>query len=140
MNHKEKKITIVDSGDEKWQASTLQHIGKVVAGILKHPDQTANKYLETASFQISQNEVVSIAEELSGAKYEVSRVNSADLQKTGEEKLAKGDFSAFLPLLQAYNGADGADHAGTLDNALVGVPEEDPKAVVKKALTKAGAI
>ncbi|KAH8881729.1 NAD(P)-binding protein [Thozetella sp. PMI_491] len=140
INYKEKSIAVVDSGDEKWPASTLSHIGKVVAGILKHPDQTANKYLETASFNLSQNELLAIVEELTGTKYTVKKLNGAELLKTGEEKLAKGDFSAFFPLLQAYNSADGAGHAAKLDNALVGVPEEDLKAAVKDGLTQAGVL
>ncbi len=64
----------------------------------------------------------------------MTKASSAELQKTGEEKLAKGDFSAFPSLLEAYNYGDGKNHAlKAADSAdpLVNVPtDEDVKAVI----------
>ncbi|KAH6847551.1 hypothetical protein B0I37DRAFT_431172 [Chaetomium sp. MPI-CAGE-AT-0009] len=94
VNIKDKTATVIDSGDEKWYASTLAQIGRVVAGILKHPDETANKYIATASFNLSQNELIALVEELTGSKLPVTKIKSADLQQTGETKLAAGDYSA----------------------------------------------
>ena len=144
INHKDKSVKLVDSGNEKWQASTLTHIAKVVAGILKHPAKTANKYVETASFNVSQNEIIAIVEELTGTKYTVTKASSAELQSLGEEKLAKGDFSAFGPLLEAYNYGDGKNHAlkaeDFVDSSVGVATDEDVKTVIKKSLVKAGVI
>lgn len=132
---------MVDSGNEKFQASNLHFVGRAVAAVLRHPEQTANKYLSVASFNVSANEIVAAAEALTGDKYAVERVSAADLVKQGEEKLAKGDFSAFGPLVQAWNYADGAGHALTAEtsaNAMLGLQEDDLKATVKEWLVKEG--
>lgn len=113
-------------------------------GILQHPDETANKYLASASFNLSQNELIALAEELTGSKFPVTQnVKSADLQKAGEEKLAAGDFRAFLDLLRAHNSADGAGNALKEDesaNELIGLPYEDLRAVVESWLKRKGAL
>lgn len=141
---KEKKATIVDSGNEPFQTTNKGLIGKAVASVLKNPQETANKYLTIASFQPTQNQVLQIVEEESGSKWTVERQSTADLQKIGEDKLAKGDFSAFGPLLRVYLYKDGEGHALKEDekaNKLLGLPdEEDIRATLKKWLTSAGAV
>jgi uncharacterized protein YbjT (DUF2867 family) len=143
INLKEKKATVVDSGNEKFQASTLAHIGKAVAGILKHPEETANKYLSTASFNLSQNELIAIVEELVGQKFPVTHQKSGDLQKAGEEKLAAGDFRAFVDFLRAHNNADGAGNELKKEdsaNELIKVPYEDLRAAVESWLKEEEAL
>ena len=128
---------MVDSGNEKWQASQRAHIGKAVAAILKHPEETANKYIGTASFNLSQSELRGIVEELTGETLWVVHVNSADLQKIGEEKLAQGDYRAFVDFLRAHLHGDGAGNAlkeGA--NEAIGLPFEDLREVVKALLGK----
>ncbi|KAK3940002.1 hypothetical protein QBC46DRAFT_386420 [Diplogelasinospora grovesii] len=143
INPKDQTANIVDSGNEKWQASNLPQIGKGIVGILQHPDETANKYLATASFNVSQNEIIAIVEELSGSKLTVTSQSSAELRKIGEEKLAKGDYSAFLDLLRVHNYADGAGNALSEEksaNKLIELPYEDVRSTVQSWLSKAGAI
>lgn len=134
----------MDSGNEKWQASTLTHVGKAVAGILKHPDETANKYLATASFNLSQNELIQVVEELTGDKFPVtSHAKSAELQKEGENKLELGDFRAFVDLLRVHNAADGAGNAlkeSESANELIGLPYEDLRETVEAWLKREGAL
>jgi hypothetical protein len=133
----------VDSGNEKFQASNLNFVGKAIASILKHPDQTANKYLSVASFNVSLNDIIKIVEELTGKTYAVTKVSSEELQKTGEEKLSKGDFSAFRELVQAWNYADGIGHGLKPDdsaNELLELPQDDLKGTIKNWLTKVGAL
>ena len=140
---KDKTATVIDSGDEKWYASTLAQIGRVVAGILKHPDETANKYISTASFNLSQNELIAVVEELTGSKLAVTKIKSADLQQAGETKLAAGDYSAFVDLLRAHNSADGAGNGLPEEesaNGLLGVPYEDVREAVKNWLEREGAL
>jgi len=105
-----KKATVVDSGDQKWQASTLAQVGRAVAAVLQHADATANRYLETASFNVSANEVIAAAEKAlgGGAKFDITHIDSAALARSAEEKLAQGNFpGAFVDLLQEFLYADG---------------------------------
>lgn len=143
INLKDKTATVVDSGNEKFYASTFPQIGRVVAGILKNPDQTANKYLSTASFNLSQNELIALVEELTGSKLSVTKLSSADFRQAGEEKLAAGNYAAFVDLLKVHNHADGAGNGLSeeqSDNRLVGVPYEDVKVVVEEWLKRQGAL
>ena len=102
--------------------------------ILRHPDTTKNQYLSTASFNVSQNQLLAIVEELTGKKLAVTRVSSKDIYKTGEDKLARGDHSAFVDFLKVHFEADGAGNALTEEvsaNEKLGLQTEDVRAVVK---------
>ena len=139
INITDKTATFVDSGEEKWYASNLAQVGKAVAGILKHPEETANKYLATASFNISHNELVGLVEELTGTKLAVTRIKAEVLQKEGEKKLEKGDYSAFIDFLRVHNSADGAGNGLSEEqsaNGIIGLPYEDPRASVESWLRR----
>lgn len=131
-----KTINIFDSGNEPFSPSSLGFVGKSVASVLKNPADTANKYINVASFTTTQRELLKIVEEETGSTFAVNNVKTSDLEKTADEKLAKGDFSAFIQLLQQYTFGDGQGTA-TKENAavtLLGLQEEDLKAATKKAL------
>ncbi|KAJ2905881.1 hypothetical protein MKZ38_003889 [Zalerion maritima] len=111
FNAATKTATIYDSGNEPVSGTNLAYIGKGVAGILKHPEETANKYLCIASFTTTQNEILASIEKETGEKWKVEHVKTADLQKSGEEKLAQGHPMAFPDLVRAWSFADGCGHA-----------------------------
>ncbi len=143
VNLKDKTARVVDSGNERFQASTLAQIGRAVAGILKHPDETANKYVSAASFNLSDNELVALVEELTGWKLAVTHLKSADLEKIGEEKIALGDFRGFGDLLRVHNSADGAGNAleeADSVNKVIGLPYEDLRTEVESWLRRQGAL
>lgn len=140
---KGKKFEVVDSGNEKFQGSTLPQIGRAVAGVLKHPEETKNKYLLTSSFNVSQNDIFAAVKELTGAEYEVKKIDSKELKRVGEEKLSQGNFGAFYELLRVYLYADGADNHIKEEesaNELLGLPKEDLKEVIRDSLKKLGTI
>lgn len=118
-------------------------IAQAVASILKHPEETANKYLSVTSFSPSRNEILKILEEETGTKWTVKHEATADLQRVGEEKLEKGDFSAFRELLLTYVHRDGSGHALKPEdsaNELLELPQEDLRATLRKWLADEGAI
>lgn len=97
-----------------------------------------------ASFQPTLNQILQIVEDETGSKWTVDRVSTQDLQRRGEEKLAKGDFSAFGELLRVYLYRDGEGHpvpADELANGLLELPgEEDLRGTLRKWLATAGAV
>lgn len=134
---KAKKATVYDSGNEPFQTTSVSLIAKAVASVLKHPQETANKYLSIASFQPSLNEILQIVKDETGAEWTVERVSTQDLQKAGEEKLSKGDFSAFRELLRVHIHRDGDGHSvpnGELANELLELPKEDLRDSIRKWL------
>lgn len=123
-----KIATIFDSGDEPFQATNLPHIGKAIAGVLKHPEQTVNRYISIASFNPTQNQIVELVEKLTGEKWTVTRLATSEQQQIGSEKLSKGDYSAFSNFLRKRVYGDGAGLAVEgPDNALdlLGLEGED---------------
>ncbi|KAH9908859.1 NAD(P)-binding protein [Xylariomycetidae sp. FL2044] len=134
LNKDTKTAIIYDSGDEPVQASNLNFIGRAIAAVLSKPDKTANKYLNIASFNPSQNQILSIVERETGEKWTVKKASTADEEKIGLEKLEQGDYSAFSNLLRRRLFADGADKAVQGDksaNGLLGLEEEDLEATLK---------
>ena len=111
-----------------------------MAGVLKHPEKTANRYIEVSSFNPSQNSIVSALEEFTGEKWTINHVDTKELQKQGEEKLAKGDFSGVVALLTVVQYQDGIGNApgpGVRANEELGLPgEEDFRAQLKAWVEK----
>lgn len=100
--------TIYDSGNEPYQASNLPFIGKAIAAVLQHPEQTVNRYISVASFNPTQNQVLEIVERLTGEKWTVNHLATAEQQQIGSAKLSKGDYSAFSNFLRKRVYEDGA--------------------------------
>lgn len=163
-----KKATIVDSGDEPFSTTNLALIGQAVAGILKKPEETANKYLSEyyagnlkdpktarkrgtgsycigsqvvrygkrltwsaviSSFTTTQNEILRVAEDLSGVKFETKHITAAEAEKSADDNLSSGKaYEAFWDYVRQYQFADGAGHALRGDesaNTLFGLKQGD---------------
>lgn len=139
---KTRTASIYDSGDEPSQVSNLPFIGRAVAALLSRPDETANQYLRISSFTPSQNEILRIIEEEDGQKWTVKKISTVDAQRLGEEKLQKGDYSAFGDLLKRVQFADGVGNAPLEQasaNGLLGLKNEDVRVTVRGWLRDRGA-
>ncbi|KAI1149786.1 hypothetical protein F4825DRAFT_35716 [Nemania diffusa] len=134
-----KTATIYDSGNEPFQASNLPHIGKAIAAVLTHPEQTVNRYITIASFNPTQNQLLEIVEKLTGEKWTVNKLTTSEQQQIGAEKLSKGDYSAFSNFLRKRVYGDGSGLAVQgADNALdvLGLEGEDVEASLQAWLAK----
>ncbi|KAK7753072.1 hypothetical protein SLS62_005022 [Diatrype stigma] len=131
VNKGTKTAVIYDSGNELVQASNLSFIGKAVAAVLANEEKTANKYLDIGSPLFTQNRVLDIVEKETGEKWTVQQASTADEGKIGEEKLSKGDFSAFSNLLRERVFKDGAGLAEVRGNELLGLKEESLEDTIK---------
>jgi len=132
-----KTATIWDSGNEPFSGTNLGTIGLAIASVLKHPEETANKYLQIASFVTTQNAVLAALEEETGTKWTVVKKSTADSQKLADEKLAKGDYSAFGDYLKVVLFADGkgtSPKESEVANKELGLPKEDLRETVKAVL------
>ncbi|KAH7057029.1 hypothetical protein B0J12DRAFT_774613 [Macrophomina phaseolina] len=134
LNH---KATIVASGNQPFSTTNLQTVGQTIASILTHPDETANKLISVSSFTTTQNEILQLLEAESGQKWQVERISSDDLDKLGDQKKSKGDFSYFMFYLRHYFFSDGS--IGFLKeedsaNELLGLDKEDIRDTIRKEL------
>lgn len=115
----------------------MAFIGQSIAAILKHPEQTANKYIQVASHITTANEILKTLEEETGAKWTVEHKKTEDAQNTADEKLAKGDYSSFSDYLKVYLFADGKGQSpkeAELANKELGLPKEDLRSTIKSVL------
>ncbi|KAI9737815.1 MAG: hypothetical protein M1834_009184 [Cirrosporium novae-zelandiae] len=131
--------TIYDSGNEAFSTTTVAQIGRAVSRILELPDKTANQYLWVKSFTTTQNELISILEEVTGTKWDIQKGSAGDIYKMGQEKFAKKDPSSFINFLQAYLLIDGSGLSTVSDeeaaNDLLGLPKEDLKDTIKSLVS-----
>lgn len=139
-----KEATIWDSGNGRFSCSSRANIAKAVAAVLLNPDKTANKYIYTSSFEVTQNEILQSLEKQTtgGQPWKVHPVTSEDQIKSGREAMAKGDFvgTGKLALAASYAGTYGGNfmEEGKLANEELGIPREDLDEVVKSVLQTAG--
>ncbi|KAI0018577.1 hypothetical protein F4780DRAFT_750846 [Xylariomycetidae sp. FL0641] len=132
--------TVYDSGDEPVQCSNLAFVGRAVAGILRRPEATTNRYLTIASFNPSQNALLDIVRRETGAEWTVNRASTDEQEQVGLRKLEQGDYSAFSHLLRSRIYRDGcglAVRGADSANALLGLEEEeDVAATLREWLRK----
>lgn len=132
-----KSATIYDSGNEPFTGTNLATIGEAVAFILSHQDKFVNEYLDIASFVTTQNEILKIFEVESGEKWTVKRLSTDESQRTADEKLAKGDRSAFGDYLKVWLFRDGEGRSPKKDklaNTELELKNEDLRVTIKRVL------
>jgi hypothetical protein len=93
------------------------------------PEQTDNRYLYIESFTITANQLLASLEKVTGKKWQVTHVNAEERKREGMEKMAKGDFSSAMLLIQYILYVEG--HGGNYmeyqegANELLSLPKED---------------
>lgn len=114
VDAKTKTVTIYDSGNTKFGSSNLPFVARAITTVLKKAgtadDKTANKYIEIAGFTPSQNEIKAALEKVTGVAWATKTLNTAEVQKAAEAKLAQGDYSVFVDLLSVWQYADSPGH------------------------------
>ncbi|KAF7187616.1 Pinoresinol reductase 1 [Pseudocercospora fuligena] len=142
-NLKGGKTTLYDGGDTKFSSTKLSDIGKAVAGILKHPEETKNRtvYIQTAL--ITQNKILNIAKKLKpDVKIDAEDVKIADVEKNAYEALQQGGdrigeaMFGFIKV-SIMDPECGANWSSKNDNALLGIEDatdEDLEKIVAQLL------
>ena len=135
---KSHKARIYDSGNVSWTATTLSTIGLAVAGILHHPNETANRFVYIYSVCTTQNALLGVLEKLSGVTWERQEVSLDKAIQSGREMLARGDMMGVIPriLSSFFREGMGADYTRDVkaDNALLGLPSESLENIVQRIL------
>lgn len=81
---------IWDAGDSSFSASTQEDIAAATVAVLKHPSAAKNKYVYTSSFETTQNQILASVERLTGEKWTVQNVTTAEKVKDAKDKIAGG--------------------------------------------------
>jgi nucleoside-diphosphate-sugar epimerase len=132
---KERKAEILDDGEVKWSASTLQRIGDATARILLNLDATKNRIVYVQSFCVSQNQVVKAFEEATGEKWKIIRHESKHFEKENKKKADAGDLDAVEELVWLLGALD-ANWEGKDNFAMktLGLENEELDQVVRRCV------
>lgn len=131
---------IYDSGTEKFTATTLAGIGQSVAGVLLHPDETANRFVKVLSIITNQTELLEAFQRVTGRQWPVQRTSAQTLIESGQRKFQAGIGGWVLELVVAQMYDEGQARCVTApsweasDSPLLGVKNESADEVVAKAL------
>ncbi|KAF3384378.1 Pinoresinol reductase 1 [Penicillium rolfsii] len=138
VNLKGPSTRIYDGGDVPVSGTTLAGIGRAVAGVLKHPEETKNRQVFVSDVQFTQNKIL----KLSGKEDQIQKeaVKTEDLEKQAYEALKQSPpdgqtFATNLILRAIFGGIFGSSFTKT-DNELLGVEKLSESAVadlIKKA-------
>ncbi|KAK6213613.1 isoflavone reductase [Colletotrichum tabaci] len=134
-----KSITIFDSGDQKVSTTSLSFLAEGIAAVLRHPDETANKYINIVEFEVTQNQLHKLFEEETGATFAVEHKTADEAERVGKEKLAAGGRFPFEEFLQKYWFGDGPGHAIKEEdkaNKVLELPQSDLREVVRRYIAE----
>ncbi|KAK6438180.1 hypothetical protein LTR95_005617 [Oleoguttula sp. CCFEE 5521] len=97
-----RKAIIYDDGTEMFTGTTLAGIGAAVVGVLRHPEQTANRFVKVMSIKTCQKELLAAFEQAVDGDWKVQRSSASAIIAAGREKLAAGDGSGLRDIAVAH--------------------------------------
>lgn len=144
---KNRKATVLDSGDHYFSGCSLPFLGAAIVAVLQMDEEkTKNKRIPITEVRATMNQIVDMYEELLGAKFQRDRITSQDLLSKRDADLAAGNpFAALFSsiLVGAFNGCGAGDLVDGLDfngDGLLNVKRKNLKELTTEALKKIGAI
>ncbi|PVF93888.1 NAD(P)-binding protein [Serendipita vermifera] len=133
-----RKATIFNGGTAKVNMTLLDSIAQAVVSIISDPVTFKNRPLRIHDFFVSQNEILSILEEETGAKFTVEAVDLDGLVKKAEERLAQGEVTEenIYTIIKGHVlGEESSARWGEDDDSVVaGLTKRDLRAEIKKLL------
>ena len=141
INAKDKKIDLYDGGKTEYSATTLESVAKGVVGVLKHPDETANRAVYVSSAVISQQKLLDLGKKALGAEGWTTPEPSTSEAVASAYEAFQSDPSnvmgwAFGFLKRSIFAAEHKPKFVKNDNELLGVPQtsdEDLERWIKEA-------
>ncbi|ATZ52869.1 hypothetical protein BCIN_08g04910 [Botrytis cinerea B05.10] len=133
------KPSIYNGGDKLFSATTLATVAQAVVAVLSKFEETKNRAVYIQDVQTSQNSLLSIAKKVAPEKnWEAIPVKTADVLKSSNEKLAKGEITMEVMVGYIFVAIFGEEHRSSWeksDNELLGLKEKtdaELEAIVKK--------
>ncbi|MCJ1432691.1 hypothetical protein MMC27_002048 [Xylographa pallens] len=119
-----KSAELYDGGDRPFSTSKTTTVGKAIAGILSHYEETKNRPVYIQDAIVTQNKLVALGEKLTGSKFDTKIVKTAELESAAYVELGKEspDPNLWFSFIKRAVWAEGygGDFKKT-DNALLGL-------------------
>ena len=135
LDLKGKKIDLYDGGNNPFTVTPMPFVGAGIVGVLKHPDETANKNVRLHGHRVTQRQCLEMAQKFTGKDgWQVKEVSAEDLQQESYANLKKDPSNVYgwvLGFLKAaaFTEGFGGDYSQNNDNATLGIKEMSEKEV-----------
>ncbi|OTB05611.1 hypothetical protein M426DRAFT_21643 [Hypoxylon sp. CI-4A] len=131
--------TIYDEGTEEFTGTTLEGIGQAAVGVLRNPQETANRFVKARSIQTCQNQLLDAFQQVTGESWDVKRRSVKELLESGREKHRAGVGGWVLDLVvyQLFEPGEARCVLASREDSdaeLLGIREETAEDVVRKVL------
>lgn len=132
--------TIYDAGDEMFTGTTLGGIGQSVVGVLRHLDETANRFVNVRSINTCQNELLQAFRKVTGKEWPVthSTVEAMKIEGRSRYEAKAGGWTLYIAVAQLLDPGMArsvvAQSRAESDADLLGVAEETPESIAEKVL------
>ncbi|KAJ5611249.1 hypothetical protein N7510_007968 [Penicillium lagena] len=140
------KVTVVDSGDHYFTGCSLPFLGAAIVAVLKMDEErTKNKRIHIAELRATMNQIADTYDEVTGTKFERSRVTSQELISQRNASLKAGNaVGAYFGAIHlgAFNGCGAGDLKDGLQfdgDGFLNVRRKTLKELVVEAVSKVGA-
>lgn len=145
-----RKAVIFDGGNTEYEAITFDQIGRAVAATLTDNfEETKNSFVYVNSFTVTQNQILGILEKVTGDRFEIQHLESAELTRLSlkepnspETAKVQSSFPRFTPVITAaiYNNGGFNNFSKTrgLWNSRLGLPDGDLEATVVQGVQEKG--
>ncbi|KAJ7572647.1 hypothetical protein C8J56DRAFT_583953 [Mycena floridula] len=133
-----KKALLMDNGDRKINGTNVSTIATAVVAILSEPDLVSNRLAKIHDFFVSQRDILQVAEEELGIKFEVTHESSEDLTRKYEAGLADWDPTSVFTLIRAMAWGPNSPCAWGIDDdsKALGLSPKDLREEVLKVITQ----
>ena len=131
--------TIYDAGTEMFTGTTLEGIGNSVVGVLSHPDETANRFVNVLSIKTCQNELLQAFQKVTGKEWPVEHSTVETLRSEGRaRKDAGASWTLHLAVTQLLDPGKARNVVAPSwkesDSGLLGVAEETPESIAERVM------
>lgn len=122
-------MEIFDGGDAPFTATPLSFVAEGVVGVLKRPEETADRIVRLHGASVTQNRLLEMLKRCTSAEgWEVKQSSTVEREREGYERLTQAP-TEFVPWMMAFlqcavwGSRFGNDFSRENDNALVGLEE-----------------
>ena len=135
-------ITLWDGGETKFSTTPLPLVGKAVAAVFGHLEETKNRHVYVQGTVISQREIMSMVKEIDGVEWTVEQGTTVEAYRKGVEELKKEKPDMMVAIMGqlcpvVFSKEHEPDFSKKVDMRALGLEEmsqEQVRDVVRKAV------
>lgn len=142
LDIKNRKILRINDGNDYLSTTSIPETAKAIVGVFDNFEATKNQVIYTQSARITQNQILHMAERLTGSKWSVETSTTDEQLALSQKEMQKKEpsFEVFFlasVMYALFNNFGGSDSIGKVGNDLVGlkpISENDIEEVLKQYL------